>query len=274
LRESERRKEERYYEKGGSRHLDDSKVYNGRSRVNENRSSRKQDEFRDLNPTRHVAETSSSSHHNHQLSQSLPIEAVEPRSVRLDRYPSITARPTSQLASADEMNAIRAKEQWEMERLWKARSLYGNEPNAAVTDFIPGSGSTSSSSDDIPDMDPTPPIQIYGSSHTAYVVPTPFHNQIYHSMPTAPPAIIYSSRASIPSIPDSLSSYEPYEDLRSYPGPAYATASTSIPLQSPKSNPLPEPPRESSYLPALSTISPSNQRSTEYWKYNGITTAH
>ena len=268
LREPERRREERYYEKGSSRHVDDSRFNNGRSRTDENRSSRKQDDY---NSTKHVAETSSSSH---QLSQSLPIEAVEPRSLRLERNPSITARPTSQLASADEMNAIRAKEQWELERLWKARSLYGNEPNAAVTDFIPGPGSRSSSSDDIPDMDPTPPIQIYGSSHTAYVVPTPFHNQIYHSMPTAPPPIIYSSRASIPSIPDSLSSYEPYENLRSYPGPAYATASTSIPLQSPKSNPLPEPPRESSYLPALSTISPSKQRSTEYWTYNGITTAH
>jgi hypothetical protein len=194
--------------------------------------------------------------------------------------PSVSARPISQLPSADEMNAVRAKEQWEMERLWKARSLHGLEPNGTANQVIPEHGSNSSmSSDDIPEIDPSSPPQAHGSSHTAYLVPASFHDprpQIYHSMPTAPPPIYFHSPASIPSIPDSLSTYEPYENLRFYPGPAQVASPLLLPSFLPTSNnPLPEPPRESPYKPALlSSSSPSTKRSTEYWTFNGITTAH
>jgi hypothetical protein len=192
----------------------------------------------------------------------------------------LTARPTSELPSAADMNAMRAKESWEMERLWKARSMYGLEPNAPTTGFIRGPSSTSSRSDDGPT-----PNAVYGSSHTAYVVQTPFQSgrgtQIYHSMPTGPPPIIYSSPASIPSIPDSISSYEPYEhvyrpnppttvDYRSPP------SMTRPPVNNPlRNNPLPEPPRESPYDRPTLTSTRSGRHSNDYWtKYNGITTAH
>ena len=229
------------------------------------RQSRKPDGQHDRIPTRHPAEIS--------YSQPEPaVQAVqmpEPHPVR--RMPSVGPRPTSQLPSADEMNAIRAKEQWEMERLWKARSLHGLEPNA-MNHIIPGHSSNSSLSDDIPEIDPSSAPQNHGSSHTAYLVQSPFHDsrpQIYHSMPTALPPIYYHSPASIPSIPDSLSTYEPYENLRFYPGPAQVAE--SFPIKS--NNPLPEPPRESPYKPApLSSI--SKRRSTEYWTLNGINTTH
>jgi hypothetical protein len=173
------------------------------------------------------------------------------------------------------MNAMRAKEAWDMERLWRARSMYGLEPNAPTTNFIPGPGSTSSRSDDTP-----PHPAIYGSSHTAFVVQTPFHGasaQIYHSMPTAPPPIIYSSPASIPSIPDSLSSYEHYDPsyiYRSSPSSNFkASSAMSRPLLN---NPLPQPPRESPYEPV--PLPPTKQRTrhtSDYWtKSSGITTAH
>ena len=198
----------------------------------------------------------------------------DPPAIRLERNVSITARPTSELPSAAEMNAMRAKESWEMERLWRARSMYGLEPNAPTTNFIPGPGSTSSRSDDTP-----PPPAIYGSSHTAFVVQTPFHGpsaQIYHSMPTAPPPIIYSSPASIPSIPDSLSSYDPYDPYRSYPTstPTNFKAPSSL-SRPPLNNPLPEPPRESPYEPApLPSTRQGNRHSSDYWtKSTGITTA-
>jgi len=200
---------------------------------------------------------------------------LDPPHARLQRNPSSTNRPTSELPSADDMNAVRAKESWEMERLWKARSMYGLEPNAQTNNFIPGPSSSTSSSDDLPPL----PVQggIYGSSHTAYVVQAGFHNsspgsQIYHSMPVAPPPIIYSSPASIPSIPDSISSYGNYEQYRPFRAPSPPLPPMPLPV---RNNPLPEPPRESSYAPApLPSARHNKKHSNDYWKFNGITTAH
>ncbi|KAH9486560.1 hypothetical protein JR316_0000625 [Psilocybe cubensis] len=246
---------------------------------------------------RPVSDTSSSSdYYGTVLVKSDPVDIPSqfsnPPQLRLERNPSLTARPTSQLPSAAEMNAVRAKESWEMERLWKARSMYGFEPNAQITDFIPGSSSSSSSrSDDIHTQS-----AVYGSSHTAYVVQTPFQGnlgtQIYHSMPTGPPPVIYSSPSSIPSIPDNLSSYEPYDhvyrsftaaatpsDYRSPPTLPRPTSdyrhSTTV-SRPPLNNPLPEPPRESQIeLSGLKNAKDNDKHSSDYWtKYNGITTTH
>ncbi|KDR85398.1 hypothetical protein GALMADRAFT_51774 [Galerina marginata CBS 339.88] len=258
----------------------------------EEKSSRKREEYRERKPERkHTADTSSSSnHHSHSTSSRAqpvyvqpiyapvqPPNLPPPPTLRLERNPSITARPTSELPSAADMNAMRAKESWEMERLWKARSMYGLEPNAPTNNVIPGSSSSSSKSDDVPTHN-----AVYGSSHTAYVVQTPFQaglgSQIYHSMPTVPPPIIYSSPASIPSIPDSISSFEPYDyAYRSYTATSPSDFRTSPPMpRPPLTNPLPEPPREAPFeLKGLKTTKPSNRHSNDYWtKYNGITTAH
>ncbi|PPQ67162.1 hypothetical protein CVT25_005763 [Psilocybe cyanescens] len=221
-----------------------------------------------------------------------PAQFSNPPQLRLERNPSLTARPTSELPSAAEMDAVRAKESWEMERLWKARSMYGFEPNAQTTNFIPGSSSSSSRSDDAHTQS-----AVYGSSHTAYVVQAPFQGslgtQIYHSMPTGPPPVIYSSPASIPSIPDNLSSYEPYEHVyRSFAAatPSDYRSPATIPRPSsdyrhpgtiprpPLNNPLPEPPRESQLeLNGLKNTKSSDRHShsNDYWtKYNGVTTIH
>jgi hypothetical protein len=265
--------------KSGSRH------YEERSRHEEHsKSSRKRDEYRERRSERRTTDTHSSSHHHSTHSYPVPMQPLNdppPPPVRLERNPSLTARPTSELPSAADMNAMRAKESWEMERLWKARSMYGLEPNAPTTNFIPGPGSTSSQSDDVPT-----PSAVYGSSHTAYVVQAPFQSsrgaQIYHSMPTGPPPIIYSSPASIPSIPDSISSYEPYEHMyRPYP-PTTVNYRSPLSMARPPpnnpllNNPLPEPPRESQYDPPILTSTRGGKRqSNDYWtKYNGITTAH
>jgi len=258
--------------RGGSRHHED------RPRHEETkRSSRQRDEYRERRSERRATDTRSSSHQHSTQQYPVPTQPSDlpPPPIRLERNPSLTARPTSEMPSAADMNAMRAKESWEMERLWKARSMYGLEPNAPTTNFIPGPGSTSSKSDDAPTQG-----AVHGSSHTAYMVQTPFQSgrgtQIYHSMPTGPPPIIYSSPASIPSIPDSISSYEPYEHVyRPYPP-------TTVDYRSPPSvprphlnNPLPEPPRESPYDPMTLTSTRGGKRqSNDYWtKYNGITTA-
>ncbi|KAF4623135.1 hypothetical protein D9613_002162 [Agrocybe pediades] len=256
-----------------------------RSRHDEPRSTRKKEDRHERKAAKKpTPDTSSSNPHYHQVTPPVqyvyaPAEVAEPPPRRLERNPSTSARPTSELPSAAEMTAVRAKESWEMERLWKGRSMYGHDPNGQVTNYIPETSSSSSRSDDV-----NTHSAVYGSSHTAYVVQSPFQtsnlgSQIYHSMPTGPPPIIYSSPASIPSIPDTFSSYEPYDNVYR----SYATAST-IDYKSPPTiprpslnNPLPEPPKESDIdLSSLkASAKPSSRHTNDYWtKYNGITTTH
>ncbi|KAF9015576.1 hypothetical protein BDQ17DRAFT_1341304 [Cyathus striatus] len=178
---------------------------------------------------------------------------------QLERHPSTSARPTSELPSAADMNAMRAKEAWEMERLWKARSMHGMDPNGNPSSFIPPSGSSVNSDN------ATSTGAVYGSSHTAFVVQGPFQGHppyFYHSIP-GPSPHMYPSPSSVPSIHGSTSSYDPIKD-KADPWPP----STH--------NPLPEPPRESPYTPAiLPSIQRPNGRSAEHWTtYNGVTTAH
>ncbi|KAG6821380.1 hypothetical protein H0H93_014177 [Arthromyces matolae] len=115
----------------------------------------------------------------------------------LARHPSLSTRPTSQIPSADEINAMRAKEAWDMERLWKARSMQGDEfTGFATVPTIPSNHNTPL----MPTVTPPAVSNPYGSSHTAFVVQTPPQHSIYHSMPAVPPPIIYSSSSSIPTV--------------------------------------------------------------------------
>ncbi|KAF8898947.1 hypothetical protein BD779DRAFT_49515 [Infundibulicybe gibba] len=160
------------------------------------------------------------------------------------------------------MNALRAKEAWEMERLWKARSMYGNELNgAAPLSSMNIVGSPSSvGSDDLNSQS-----AVHGSSHTSFSVQKPFQNappHIYHSMPTGPPPIIYS--------PTQASTSRNHNNYRSFPDSKPTPDRPSLVPTSRTANPLPEPPRESPY--AASLLSPA---STEYRNiYPGVTTAH
>lgn len=198
-----------------------------------------------------------------------PTPGAPPRP--LQRNPSISARPTSELPSAAEMNALRAKEAWEMERLWKARSMYGDDANSF--------GNTAGSANAPPSKSDNAQDTMHGSSHTAFVVQTPFQgqpSQIYHSMPTSPPQIIYSSPSSMSNSHQHLISPSTHQSFT----PDYLSSdrkSLTSSLRPALANPLPEPPRESSYEPA--PIPPSildiGSKPTDYWtKYTGVATSN
>ncbi|KAK7059177.1 hypothetical protein VNI00_001804 [Paramarasmius palmivorus] len=163
-----------------------------------------------------------------------------PVSRPLERNPSTSARPTSELPTAENLNALRAKEMWEMERLYRARSM--TDTNAVGAIPFPSSSS--------PTFEPIGNSHlnggVHGSSHTSFVVQNGFangsSNQIYHSMPNSLPPIVYHSTASLHS-GSPLSVHEVF----SHPP-----------------NPLPEPPRD---------VRHSQPR--ELWtKYTSITSAH
>jgi hypothetical protein len=188
----------------------------------------------------------------------------------LQRNPSISARPTSELQSAAEMNALRAKEAWEMERLWKARSMYGDDSNALGPNMAPTNAALSKP------VNTTNQDTIHGSSHTAFVVQTPFQSlpsHIYHSMPTAPPPIIFSSPSSQFTSPSNRPSQFFTPDYLSSDQRSLSPSSRPA-----LANPLPEPPQESSYEPAPlppSMLDIGSRRPTDYWtKYAGVATSH
>ncbi|TEB38927.1 hypothetical protein FA13DRAFT_1770016 [Coprinellus micaceus] len=204
---------------------------------------------------------------------------------RVERKPSTAAtRPTSELPSAADMNALRAKDAWDMERMWRARSMYGAEMSGNAVQSIP-TQSVLSFSDNLSSQGAS-----YGSSYTAFSLQAPFQghpgSSMYHSMPTKPPPIMYGSPASIPSLPDSTL-YDPYDhnnigNIAPPPPPrqhrsSHHGPSPPILSRSPLTkNPLPEPPRESTYQPApLPPVKPATAmvRTSDYWaKYAGVTT--
>ncbi|KAJ6504378.1 hypothetical protein DFH09DRAFT_291457 [Mycena vulgaris] len=175
----------------------------------------------------------------------------------LERNPSKSARPISEVPTAADMNTMRAREAWDMDRLWKARSLSGMEPNGLAAAPMPlAPVSNGKGAED--------PPAIYGSSHTAFMVSTPFQqpssSQIYHSMPPAPPPMAFPASYSSPGSYSSTNRASPVS-------PSDRTSNPLSP-RTPLANPLPEPPRESPYEPAPLNL-------PEYWsKHAGVTTAH
>lgn len=177
-----------------------------------------------------------------------------PSTKPLERKSSVSTRPISEVPPTASLNALGAKEAWELERLWKAKSLYNAEPNGhampAMTISMPGPDGVS---------DPT----MHGSSHTSYVVQNTFQAQppgshIYHSMPTSPPPFIYASSSNVDHRASSIHSIPSIYSSRSL------DQMSSAPSQHPlTSNPLPEPPRESSYQPAPIPIGTSWMKYTE-----------
>ncbi|KAI9570405.1 hypothetical protein HD554DRAFT_1999429, partial [Boletus coccyginus] len=84
---------------------------------------------------------------------------------RVDRLPSMSARPTSELTSAADMNALKAREAWEIDRLWKGRSMVQGQPETSVI------ASSSSMEFKTPNETARDAISIqsfaHGSSHTS-----------------------------------------------------------------------------------------------------------
>lgn len=206
----------------------------------------------------------------------------------LERAPSKSTRPTSELPSAADLNALRAREAWEMERLYKGHSMYGMEPNIEAVSppmTIPVSSVPVSTGSIFPSATSKTNGATHGSSHTSFVVQN-FASQgsathIYHSMPTQPPPIIYApsslptghvAPASIASSPPRVSSSSSAPSPPRASPPTTTTPSDLLSFIRPP-NPLPEPPRET-LTPSLARISqtftdnsntPKTERPSEYW---------
>jgi hypothetical protein len=192
----------------------------------------------------------------------VPAPAASPTAAAAhERRPSQSQgrRPTSELSPAAEMNAVRAREVWEMDRLWKGRSMaYGLEgPHVVYAQSIGDVGSTTS-------------VNAHGSTHTAYKL-----QQGFPFPATAAAASgIYSPQQ--PQQQTMASLYEFPSGVRSYPDlatiPSIGTPDSTPSLPSRKA--LPVPPRQSAYRPGpipTSMVEKDDGATAEYWsKYAGV----
>lgn len=179
-----------------------------------------------------------------------------------------STRPNSELHSSADYSSMKAKDAWEMERLWKARSMaYGPDGMPVVsTPATIGSDSRPSTFistelqrvSSIPSVTavaelqrassspPAPAAQMHGSSHTYVVVQTPYQGAqgqaaSYTQFASASTPILYPP-GSPPSHPQGSPTHQYYKQ---------SSSSSPPPLRNSLShNPLPEPPRLSSYQPA------------------------
>ena len=174
-------------------------------------------------------------------------------------------RPTSELTSAAEMNALRAREVWEMDRLWKGRSMASGleGPQVVYAQSIGDVGSTTSVNG-----------LGNGSAHTSY--------KLQPSFPFPTPTGVYSSSSPVPPLPllqpmqQGAPLYEFPSGVRSYPDLASipSIGSPESTPSTPSRNPLPAPPRQSPYRPApvpASFVEKDDRAKAEYWsKYAGV----
>ncbi|KZT30737.1 hypothetical protein NEOLEDRAFT_1237943 [Neolentinus lepideus HHB14362 ss-1] len=177
-------------------------------------------------------------------------------------------RPTSDAASVDDFENFRAREAWEMDRLYKGRSWDVEGPRSALIEdphiawHENGKQAQVGRSHTVHSAD-------YGSSHTSVVVQRSFHahasSPAIYSVPTTSSMYPQSSSRRSPSY-DHPNGYRPRQD--SVPFPTHGSSSSP--------NPLPEPPREANYQPTpLPAGLPDSPSSPEYWnKYAGLTAAH
>ena len=175
-------------------------------------------------------------------------------------------RPTSELTPAADMNALRAREVWEMDRLWKGRSVaYGLEgPQVVYTQSIGDVASTTS----INGLG-------HGSTHTSYKLQQgfPFPTGV-HSPPSSsslrPPQPQHFSHTMQGSLYDFPSGVRSYPDLANIPSIGSPDSTPSTPSR----NPLPAPPRQSTYRPGplpSSFIERDDGAKADYWsKYAGV----
>ena len=212
----------------------------------------------------------------------MPVNGSVNGGARVERRPSTLARPTSELTSAADLNAVRAKDVWEMERLWKGQSMaYGLDGPQLVYAQSIGERSSASVNGDLQRAN-TMSGAVHGSSHTSYKLQSPFlspsptSSQPYSPIPAPPPPIIYSSTNASGSSP----SYIYPNDVRSYPDIS-TIPSMSSPEPSPPrrafTNPLPEPPRESPYRPPPLPSSVDDHESAsvaEYWNKYAMATSY
>ncbi|KAI9509516.1 hypothetical protein F5148DRAFT_1186936 [Russula earlei] len=183
-------------------------------------------------------------------------------------------RPTSELTSAADMNALRAREVWEMDRLWKGRSVaYGLEgPQVVYAQSIGEVGSTTS----VNGLN-------NGSAHTGYKLqqgfPFPTTSGVYSPQalsssaqltPPAPPPPQSFSQTMQGPMYEFPSGVRGYPDLANIPSIGSPESTPSLPSR----HPLPSPPRESRYHPGpvpASFIEKNDSATADYWnKFAGV----
>jgi hypothetical protein len=213
------------------------------------------------------------------LASSRPTGTTAPASTptreRRPSQPHEGRRPTSELTSAAEMNALRAREVWEMDRLWKGRSMAFEGPQVVYAQSIGDVGSTTSVNAGTGTVGVNG-LGGNGSAHTSYKFQPGF------TFPTSPPAAgggVYSPTSPLlqpmqqhgPPLYDFPSGVRSYPDLASIPSIGSPESTPSLPSSR---NPLPAPPRQSPYRPGPippSFLERDDRVAAEYWnRYAGV----
>ncbi|KAJ3552895.1 hypothetical protein NM688_g3911 [Phlebia brevispora] len=182
----------------------------------------------------------------------------------LERQTSTSAstRPSSEFQPTADLNALKARDNWEMERLWKGRSaIYGTE---GVTIPMPrphissDSRPTTIMSADLQRASTIPSVgdststlsPVHGSNHTYFVLQAPHQGvhqaQTYSQYPSPPPPVIYTTDTSVPSsghfhqtaLNRSFTDNVPFPNIAKVPE-----------MPPPRPNPLPDLPRMTAYKP-------------------------
>ncbi|KAI0931823.1 hypothetical protein AcV5_004783 [Taiwanofungus camphoratus] len=249
-----------------------------------------------------IAKSSSAAVHGSQPSQQSslqPASHIHSNGSIHRRRASESARPTSDFQSIAELNAVKAKDAWEMERLWKARSMAYGPDGAAIVSTPPTIGDNSRPSTlvstDMHGAGTIPsvtdlyratslPVSSPGSSHTYFVVQSPFqntHNPPHIQIPVTPPPIYASTsqpqRSGETSSPPrrrkaarSFSASVPFPSTNYNPDPPSLTRTFLA-------NPLPDPPRLSPYQasPLPPSLVGTGDGSSDYWaQYAGVPTRY
>ncbi|KAG1757789.1 hypothetical protein EDB19DRAFT_1891481 [Suillus lakei] len=169
-----------------------------------------------------------------------------PRQRKSDDRPRDSPNPISGVArverlpsNATHINTIRAGEAWEMDRLWKGRSMCHQESNVIA----------SPSSRDSRQVNGEFRVDAsgHGSSHTSYLVqPLQAHpmpaSVFYANMPSAPPPIIYTASSPFGQMLHQTSHQSAYRSM-----PNSFTFPSTEPADPPsRQNPLPHPPHRGS----------------------------
>ena len=95
-----------------------------------------------------------------------------PREHDHERKASVSSRPTSEVPPTQALNDVRAREAWEMDRIWKGRSMSINQEGSNVIASPMSTGGDLDGRDDLYHHSAT-----HGSSRTYFVVQTPIQNQ-------------------------------------------------------------------------------------------------
>ena len=95
-----------------------------------------------------------------------------PREYDHERKGSASSRPTSEVPPTQMLNDLRAKEVWEMDRIWKGRSMSINQEGSNVIASPMSAGADLDRPEDLHHHSTT-----HGSSRTYFVVQAPTHGQ-------------------------------------------------------------------------------------------------